>query len=125
MHETSGFYEVAGDFRKDVKSLEGILNLIDSIQDFAVDVMDLSEDKVFNLKNKRMKKYSIPIRWEAYKRVDVEAENLQEAVEKAVREFLSIPDDEYIDDSWEVDDIICEEVEEDYDMDKLYENLNW
>ena len=50
-----------------------------------------------------MKNYSIPIVWESYKRYDVEAENLQEAVTKALKEFLKEPDENYIDDSFSID----------------------
>lgn len=71
----------------------------------------------------KMKSYSILIRWESDRRYPVEAENLQEAVEKAVKQFLSEPDDEYIDNSFEVDDIICDETGEDWDIDKLFESL--
>lgn len=35
--------------RKDAQEAEGLLNLIDAIQDHAVDVMGLPEKKVFNL----------------------------------------------------------------------------
>lgn len=38
-----------------------------------------------------MPKYDIPIRWESYKRISVEADNLKEACIKAVKEFLEIP----------------------------------
>ena len=50
-----------------------------------------------------MKQYSIPIIWESYKRYNVEAENLQEAVKLALREFLKEPDDNYLDDSFSID----------------------
>lgn len=50
-----------------------------------------------------MKNYSIPIIWESYKRYDVEAENLQEAVTKALKEFLQEPDENYLDDSFSID----------------------
>lgn len=56
-----------------------------------------------------MPKYDIPIRWESYKRISVEADNLKEASIKAVKEFLEIPDDNYINDSWELDEILNEE----------------
>ena len=35
---------------EDAKEVEGLLNLIDSIQDYAVDVLKIEESKVFNLK---------------------------------------------------------------------------
>lgn len=50
-----------------------------------------------------MKEYSIPIVWESYKRYTVEAENLHEAVTKALREFLKEPDENYLDDSFSID----------------------
>jgi hypothetical protein len=34
---------------KEKESLEGILNLLDSVQDFAVDVLGVNEKEVFNL----------------------------------------------------------------------------
>ena len=50
-----------------------------------------------------MKKYSIPIIWESYKRYDVEAENLQEAVKEALKQFLKEPDENYLEDSFSID----------------------
>lgn len=71
-----------------------------------------------------MKKYSIPIYWESYKRYEVEAENLQEAALKAVKEFLSEPDSWYIDDSFNIDEIVFENYsEEDLDTNKIYKEL--
>lgn len=76
------------------------------------------------LNNKIMKNYSIPIVWESYKRYEVEAENLQEAVTKALRIFLKEPDDEYIDDSVSIDDLISEDYqEEDFDIHKAMQDL--
>lgn len=71
-----------------------------------------------------MKNYSIPIVWESYKRYEVEAENLQEAVTKALRVFLKEPDDTYIDDSFSIDDLISEDYkEEDFDINEVIQNL--
>ena len=70
-----------------------------------------------------MKTYSIPIRWESYMRIEVRAENLQEASEKAMNEFMAIPDDYYIDDSWEIDEVIYEETGESIDFYKLRNSL--
>ena len=50
-----------------------------------------------------MKKYSIPIIWESYKRYDVEAENLQEAVKEALKQFLKEPDENYLEDRFSID----------------------
>lgn len=71
-----------------------------------------------------MKNYSIPIVWECYKRYDVKAENLQEAVTKALKEFLQEPDENYIDDSFSIDDMISEDYkEEEFDIHKAYSEL--
>jgi len=70
------------------------------------------------------KKYSIPIVWESYKRYEVEAENLQEAVTKALRQFLKEPDDNYIDDSFSIDDMIADDYkEESFDIHKAFNEL--
>ena len=70
-----------------------------------------------------MKIYEIPIKWESYKRVKVEARNLQEATEKALKIFLDEPDDLYLDDSFEIDKFVEEETEEKFDMDLTIENV--
>lgn len=55
-----------------------------------------------------MKTYKIPIVWQAIKEYEVKAENLQEAAEKALNQFLGKPssDGSYIEDSFEIDGII-------------------
>jgi len=70
-----------------------------------------------------MKTYNIPIKWESYKRIQVEAENLQQATELALKQFLSEPDDLYLDDSFEIDKYVQEETEEQFDMDLTIENV--
>lgn len=70
-----------------------------------------------------MKTYEIPIKWESYKRVKVEASNLQEATEKALKVFLDEPDDLYLDDSFEIDKFIEEETGETFDNDLTIENV--
>lgn len=71
-----------------------------------------------------MKEYHIPICWKSYERFDVNAENLQEAVEKALKLFLSIPDSQYIEDGFEIDAIIEEEYpDEKYSMEEAYKNI--
>ena len=52
-----------------------------------------------------MPNYTIPIQWVSIKDFDVEAENLQEAVQLAYDAFMSMPDDNYIDDSVFFDDV--------------------
>jgi len=72
-----------------------------------------------------MKTYSIPIRWESYRRISVEAETLQEAIEAALNQFLSEPDEDYINDSFEIDNILEEEYsDETYDFNEACENLD-
>ena len=70
-----------------------------------------------------MKNYNIPIRWESYKRVSVKASNLQEAVELALKQFLSEPDDLYLEDSFEIDVYVEEETGEKFDMAEVYEKI--
>lgn len=71
-----------------------------------------------------MKTYKIPITWESYKRIEVEANSLQEAILKALKQFLSEPDDLYLEDSFEIDSILEEDYpEEDYDLQQIYDNL--
>ena len=69
------------------------------------------------------KEYSIPIIWESYKRYKVTANTLEEAILKALKQFLSEPDDNYINDSFEIDEIIYEETDEDFDIHKIYKQL--
>lgn len=72
-----------------------------------------------------MKTYKIPIYWESYQYFDVEAENLQDALTKALSIFLSIPDDNYLDDSFELDsEILEEEYDEEFDIDEALKNIN-
>jgi len=70
-----------------------------------------------------MKTYKIPIKWESYKRIQVEAENLQEATEKALKIFLAEPDELYLDDSFEIDKYVQEETDETFDFDLAIENI--
>jgi len=59
-----------------------------------------------------MKTYSIPINWQSYRRFYVEADNLQEAVEKALDQFFSEPDEDYLEDSFDIDGIVDDEANE-------------
>lgn len=73
-----------------------------------------------------MKKYDIPILYQSVQRFGVEAENLQDAITKALSRFLEIPDNNYLEDSFEIDDIVEEWYpDEKFDinkaMDKIYE----
>lgn len=70
------------------------------------------------------KLYNIPIRWESYRRIEVEADNLQSAIYQALKQFLSEPDELYLEDSFEIDDILEDEYpEETYDLINIYNNL--
>ena len=71
-----------------------------------------------------MKEYDIPIVWQSYKRYKIYAENLEEAVKLALKQFLSEPDDNYLDDSFEIDGIIGDEYpNEILNMKKIYDAL--
>lgn len=70
-----------------------------------------------------MKKYSIPIVWQSYKRIDVEANDLNSAIILALKQFLSEPDDNYVCDSFEIDGIITDETKENYDINFVLENI--
>lgn len=71
-----------------------------------------------------MKNYSIPIAWQSYKRIDVEAEDLQSAVYQALKQFLSEPDETYIQDSFEIDEIIKDDYpDENYNYGEILNNL--
>lgn len=71
-----------------------------------------------------MKEYKIPITWKSYKEYTVIAENLQEAASLAVKEFLAKPDENYLSDSYYVDDIIYDNYpKEELDILKIDEYL--
>ena len=56
-----------------------------------------------------MASYKIPIIYQRREYIEVEADNLQTAVKNALDEFLSIPDDKYLEDSFEIDDVFLKE----------------
>lgn len=70
-----------------------------------------------------MKTYKIPVLWQACQEYEVEAEDLQEAVTKAIKQFLSEPDDKYLEDTFDIDNIVEEEYDEVYSWLTLMENL--
>lgn len=71
-----------------------------------------------------MSTYKIPIVWQCIKTYEVTADNLQDAVEKALGQFFSEPDDGYIEDSVEVDEILHDNYPgEDYDTNKAFDKL--
>ena len=72
-----------------------------------------------------MKEYKIPITWLSCKVYTVSSDNLQEALEEAFSRFFSEPDDNYLEDSFDVDAVGLEEdyPNEEYDVDKAVNNL--
>lgn len=71
-----------------------------------------------------MANYEIPILWESYKRYSVEANSLEEAVKLALKQFLIEPDENYIDDSFSIDDIISyEHPNEKFDFKKIVNEI--
>ena len=61
-----------------------------------------------------MKSYNIPINYQSSQTMEVKANSLQEAVELALKEFLSIPDENYLCDSYEIDYIVREDYPNEY-----------
>jgi hypothetical protein len=73
-----------------------------------------------------MKEYSVPIRWESYCTITVQASNINEACILALKEFLSIPDDNYLDGSFSIDEFILEENPNEvelYNEEEIYKKL--
>lgn len=54
--------------------------------------------------------YKIPVSWQCYGYVKIEANNLEEAINKAWEDDIPLPEGEYVDASWEVDEEIAYEV---------------
>ena len=71
-----------------------------------------------------MKNYRIPIIFQTSKEFNIEAESLEEVCVKAMSAFLKIPDDDYIQDSAEFDDIIYDDYDENVDIDKVWQKLD-
>jgi hypothetical protein len=67
-------------------------------------------------------KYEIPIIYQSCKTYTIEADNLQDAITKSLKQFMSEPDENYLCSSFEVDDII-EEYMEDFDINKAIQEL--
>ena len=72
-----------------------------------------------------MKTYKIPIVWQSYKYHEVEAENLQEGIIKAMKQFLSEPDGSYLDDSFQFDEDYMDGnyPEEEFNTGEIYNSL--
>jgi len=71
-----------------------------------------------------MKTYNIPILWQSYKRYSVKAESLEEAVELALKKFLKEPDENYLEDSFEIDDLLGDDYpDEEFDLNKILQKV--
>ena len=57
------------------------------------------------------KEYRIPLVWQMYGHVNVEAESLEEAIEYALGPDCPLPDGDYVDDSVAVDEDLMDEME--------------
>ena len=56
--------------------------------------------------------------------LDIEADTLENAIELALKEFFAIPDENYLQDSFEIDEIVIDNYpNEDYDMAKIIQKL--
>lgn len=70
------------------------------------------------------KTYDIPIIYESCAIYTIEADTLQEAVEKALKQFLSEPDENYLCDSFQIDSILSDDYpDEDYNEHLALEKL--
>jgi hypothetical protein len=70
------------------------------------------------------KKYKIPVVWESVKTYEVDAISLQDAVEKTLKQFLSEPDDNYIEDSFSIDDIVLDDYKDEmYDTNEALNKI--
>ena len=71
-----------------------------------------------------MKEYNIPIIWESYKTYSVNANSLEEAITEALKLFLKEPDENYLDDSFQIDEIINDDYpDEDFDIHKILNKI--
>lgn len=68
--------------------------------------------------------YTIPIIFQKIEYYKVDANNLQEAIEKAFKEFFAKPEEGYLEDSFEIDSIIGENYpNETYDLNEAIQNI--
>jgi len=51
-----------------------------------------------------MKLYKIPVEWACFGVVEIEANNIEEAIKMADDENVPLPEGDYIDSSWKVND---------------------
>lgn len=60
-----------------------------------------------------MKSYRIPLVWQMYGHVNVEAGSLAEAIEYALGPECPLPEGNYVDDSVQVDDLVLRQEDSD------------
>lgn len=71
-----------------------------------------------------MAQYKIPIVFQKIEYYTVDAENLQDGVEKALKEFFEKPEEGYLEDSFEIDNIIEDDYpNEEYDVNEALQKL--
>lgn len=63
-----------------------------------------------------MATYEIKVSYSSYEVIEVDADNLTDAVIKARDKFLNTPDERYLTDSFEVDEVVFDE---DYPNEKM------
>lgn len=63
-----------------------------------------------------MAKYEIKVSYSSYEVIEVDADNLTDAVIMARDKFLNTPDDNYLTDSFEIDEVVFDE---DYPNEKM------
>lgn len=56
--------------------------------------------------------YRIPLVWQMYGHIDVEAESLQAAIDYALGPECPLPEGQYVDDSATVDDLVFDQLKE-------------
>lgn len=95
------------------QSLSSLLSLLNGWDNF----VELTEQEVKTIN--KTKKYKIPIIYQRLEFFEVEAEDLQTAAKQALNEFFQIPDENYICDSFELDN---DHIKENYPNEELNYN---
>jgi cytochrome c oxidase assembly protein Cox11 len=60
-----------------------------------------------------MKVYKLFVTWECYGELEIEAENIEQAIDKAYGEEIELPVGYYVDDSFVIDELISKELNHD------------
>lgn len=101
-----------------VDCINDVVDLINSVYEAVVEFIEWYEKS-----QTKRKKYIIPITYESLKYMEVTASNLQEAVEISLKEFLEIPDPNYLDDSFKIDIDDLADFNEEFDFELVKQNL--